>query len=254
MLSGDPDWQMTALFLLAITVMTVILKLIALRVTDRSRPKCPRAFWIVPSPLSIRRLQPVKNPARPVLHLLGLCAAVTLGYAVFRILVSTLEVPALLRSYLAAPFLLLLTETALALVRVIWLPSGLLFAPLHNRPWQARSVADFWGQRWNTYYSDWTRSTIFQPLRRRPIFALFLAFIFSGVLHELVINLPLYFVTGRMLFGTIMIYFALQAVGILIERKFKKQRDWTTVWCWLIVFLPCPLIINEGLLRTMHLW
>jgi hypothetical protein len=74
-------------------------------------------------------------------------------------------------------------------------------------------------------------------------------------MHELVINLPLWFVTGRVLFGTMMLYFLLQGAGILVERRFLKWRTcWRIAFAWLIVFGPVPLIINEGLLRALHLW
>lgn len=55
---------------------------------------------------------------------------------------------------------------------------ALLLPALHRRPWAARSVADFWGSRWNLWFSDWFRYCIFSRLRRRPVFALFLAFAF----------------------------------------------------------------------------
>ncbi len=127
-------------------------------------------------------------------------------------------------------------------------------SPIHNRPWRARSVADFWGNRWNLWFSDWTRYAIFQPLGSRPVFALILAFAVSGLLHEWVINVPLYFVTGRALFGTMMLYFLLQGAGILVERHFKRHSTSTVAFAWLVVFAPLPLVINEGLLRTLHLW
>ena len=81
-----------------------------------------------------------------------------------------------------------------------------------------------------------------------------LAFAVSGLLHEWVINVPLYFVTGRVLFGTMMLYFLIQAAGVLIERRFKKHPAWMRAFTWLVVLAPVPLVLNEGLLRTLHLW
>jgi predicted transporter len=115
-------------------------------------------------------------------------------------------------------------------------------------------VGDFWGNRWNLWYSDWSRYAIFRRLRSRPVLALLLAFAISGVLHEWVINVTLYFVTGRALFGTMMMYFLIQGAGVLVERRFKKHRCFAVVFTWLVVLAPVPLVINEGLLRAMHLW
>jgi D-alanyl-lipoteichoic acid acyltransferase DltB (MBOAT superfamily) len=126
---------------------------------------------------------------------------------------------------------------------------------LHRRPWTARSIAEFWGSRWNLWVSDWFRHVIFRPLRHRPVLTLILAFAISGLLHEWVINVPLFCVTGRALFGSMMLYFLIQAAGILLERLlFRKHARMMVLFTWLVVFVPCPLILNEGMHRVLHLW
>ena len=158
-------------------------------------------------------------------------------------------------SYLAVPSLILIGELLVAIGNLFLLPGGCLLPALHRRPWAARSIADFWGNRWNLWASDWFRYVIFGRLRRRPMFALFLVFAASGILHECVINVPLYCVTGRILFGTMMVYFLLQAVGILVERHFLNGHPRLMVmFVWLVVFVPSPLALNEGYLRALQLW
>jgi hypothetical protein len=49
------------------------------------------------------------------------------------------------------------------------------------------------------------------------------------------------------------LYFELQALGILIERR-MRHRGVRLVLVWLFVFGAAPLIVNEGLLRVLHLW
>jgi hypothetical protein len=118
-----------------------------------------------------------------------------------------------------------------------------------------RGLADFWGRRWNLWFSDWFRYAIFTRLRSRPALALILIFTISGVMHEWVINVPLYYLTGRVLFGSMMIYFLLQAAGILVERRFLKSCVGLKIgFAWFVILAPAPLIMNEGLLRTLHLW
>jgi 3-polyprenyl-4-hydroxybenzoate decarboxylase len=52
-----------------------------------------------------------------------------------------------------------------------------------------------------------------------------------------------------------MVYFLLQAGGILLERRFLAGHSAAKIlFVWLMVFVPSPLVINEGLLRTLHLW
>jgi hypothetical protein len=178
-----------------------------------------------------------------------------LNYWILWKLIFPLELPPFVLGYLAAPALLLIGPVLALVVTLLWLPCGRLLPALHDNPLLARGVAEFWGRRWNLWFSDWFRYVIFAPLRRQPTLALVLVFFVSGLMHEWVINLPLYLVTGRAPFGTMMVYFPLQAAGVLLERRFPKGNIRArTLFAWLVVFAPAPLVLNEGLLRTLHLW
>jgi len=251
----DPDWQMTALYLLALALMGFVLKLIALFLgVTATHEERPHVFWLLLSPASLRRLRPIVTPGKVLFRFALLGGALVFSYWIYWQLVQAIQIRGILLGYCAAPVLLLLSETLVAFMTVLWMPSGRLLPAIHNRPWRMRSVADFWGNRWNLWFSDWFRQVIFHPLRSRPAFALILSFAVSGLLHEWVINVPLYFVIGRALFGTMMLYFLLQGVGVLVERRFKKHPKFTVAFAWLVVIAPVPLVINEGLLRTLHLW
>lgn len=253
-LPDDPNWQMTVFYLLALAVIGFVMKLVASLLPATIPVERPRLFWLLLSPASLRRLQPIVTVRKVLLRAALLFGALVLSYWIFWWLVRAVHIRGIALSYCAAPVLLLMAETLVAFITVLWLPSGRLLPSIHNRPWLAQSVADFWGNRWNLWFSDWSRYAIFRPLRSRPVFALILVFAVSGLLHEWVINVPLYFVTGRVLFGTMMLYFLLQAVGVLVERRFKKHPYCMVAFAWLVVFAPVPLVINEGVLRTMHLW
>ena len=252
----DLNWQMSLLFVLAIALLGFVMKLVALLLPG-ARTKTDWRFVLspLPAPGSMRRAQPLANASRLVLPTLGLAALLVAAYWVYWKLVRTFEIHGIILSYLAAPFLLLMGYLLAPLVSPFWLPSGRLLPPVHNHPPLMRSVGDFWGRRWNLWFSDWFRLAIFNRGRQRPVLALILVFALSGLMHEWVINVPLWFVTGRFLFGTMMLYFLLQAVGILVERRFLKGRArWRIAFAWLVVFVPAPLMINEGLLRALHLW
>src|SRR5258708_204929 len=254
MWEDDPNWQMTGVFLIGLAMIGVMMKLIALLLPATIEPDWPQVFWLLPSPASHRRLRPIVNVRAVLVRTSLLCGGLVLSYWIYGQLVEAVGIGSVLRSYCAAPALLLMSETLVALVTLLWLPSGQVLPSIHNRPWLARSIADFWGQRWNLWFSDWTRYAIFQRLRRRPVFALVLAFAVSGILHEWVVNVPLYFVTGRAPFGTMMLYFLVQAVGVLVERRFKGRPILLASFAWLVIFAPAPLVLNEGLLLTLHLW
>jgi hypothetical protein len=246
---------MTALFLLALALLGFVMKLIALLLPARNQIQRRAMSWVLVSPDSVLRSQPATGVWPVLLRILMLSGSVILSYWVYWQLVRGFQIHGILLSYLAVPILLLMGELLVAIVALVFLPSGHLLPALHRRPWAARSIADFWGNRWNLWFSDWFRYVIFSRLRRRLIFALFLVFAVSGLMHEWVINVPLYYLTGRILFGTMMIYFLLQAVGIIVERCFLKSHPrQRAVFVWLVVFVPSPLVLNEGLLRVLHLW
>ena len=59
-------------------------------------------------------------------------------------------------------------------------------------PLRSTSVSEFWGKRWNTAFRDITFKFLFRPLARRFSvgIALILAFLFSGLVHDLVVSVP----------------------------------------------------------------
>lgn len=104
-------------------------------------------------------------------------------------------------------------------------------------------------------FSDWFRYAILTRVRLRPALALILIFAISGIMHEWAINVPLYYLTGTELFGSMMVYFPLQAAGILLERRFWTHCDRLRIaFAWFVILAPAPLVMNEGFLRTPHLW
>jgi hypothetical protein len=66
---------------------------------------------------------------------------------------------------------------------------------------------------------------------------------------------PLYYLTGKVRFGSMMVYFLLQGAGLMVERRFLRYAPRARVLLvWLVVLGPAPLILNEGLLRALLLW
>ena len=118
---------------------------------------------------------------------------------------------------------------------------------LMNDPWRAVSVAEFWS-RWNTGFRDFSRQMIFYPLvRRKQAHAgLWFTFLFSGLIHDLVISLP---AGGG--YGGPTLYFLLQAVAIDIERSHTTKRFQLTKglrgWLWTasVILLPVSLLFHQ---------
>src|SRR5262249_47315168 len=157
----DPNWQMTVLQLLALALMGFAMKFVAWLLPATIPTERPFVFWLLLSPASNRRLRPIKSVPVVLLRFVRLCAALVLAYWIYWNLLRVAHVRGMVLSYCAVPILWLMTETVVALMTVLWLPSGRLLPAIHNRPWRARSIADFWGHRWNSWFSDWSRYAIF---------------------------------------------------------------------------------------------
>jgi alginate O-acetyltransferase complex protein AlgI len=94
--------------------------------------------------------------------------------------------------------------------------AGIEAASMMRRPLFATSLADFWGNRWNTAFNKLSHDLTFRPLARRlgGFWATFAVFIVSGLIHDLVISLPAHGGYGLPTF-----YFALQGAAVLFERS-----------------------------------
>jgi hypothetical protein len=102
------------------------------------------------------------------------------------------------------------------LLSVIWRRRGIEAPPIMNAPILASSLGDFWGRRWNLAFRDLAHAFIFRPLVRRtgPAAAMLAAFLVSGVIHDAVISIP-----ARGGYGLPTLYFAIQGLGVLFERR-----------------------------------
>ncbi len=111
--------------------------------------------------------------------------------------------------------------------------------PLMQKPLEAKSVSEFWGKAWNTAFSDLTREYLFGPLAKfaGPKVSLLIGFIFSGFLHELVITFP-----ARGGYGLPTLYFAIQGIGMLLERTRPFKNIKGRLWTILIAAGPVPIL------------
>lgn len=162
-------------------------------------------------------------------------------------------IPWWLQAYCAVmPFWLLL-ESIGAISRICWLGFGESVPAIHRQPWRARSLTEFWGQRWNRLIGDWLRQAVFWPNRRHARVAMGATFLVSGILHELVVSLPMSLVYGESVWGWLTCYFLIQYVGCLLEHRLSVGPFWQKMMLWLVVLLPVPLVLNRATLLIFHL-
>ncbi|MBX3190245.1 MAG: hypothetical protein KF819_24815 [Labilithrix sp.] len=72
-----------------------------------------------------------------------------------------------------------------ALAMLLWSALGFALPRLHDHPIKSRTIAEFWGERWNRIVGAWLRTSCFMPLARRrmPRLGLVAAFTVSTILH-----------------------------------------------------------------------
>jgi hypothetical protein len=128
-----------------------------------------------------------------------------------------------------------------------WRRAGVDARPLMNKPVISVSLGEFWGRRWNTAFRDLTHRFLFRPLNRRLGVRWGIAggFLFSGLVHELVISVP---AGGG--YGGPTLFFIVQGFGILVERSRSGReiglgrgaRGW--LFAMLLLVAPAPWLFH----------
>jgi alginate O-acetyltransferase complex protein AlgI len=130
--------------------------------------------------------------------------------------------------------------------------AGFNARPNMQAPFLARSLADFWGHRWNTAFNVLADRYGFRPLIPRigPYAAFAVVFLASGLLHEAVITVP-----ARGGYGLPTAYFGLQAAGIFVERLplFRKRPWLKRLTAWVVLIVPLGWLFPPVFVRNVML-
>ncbi len=156
-----------------------------------------------------------------------------------------------LRWLLGALVVYALGEALEGLLRGVLGMLGAETPSLHRDPIAARSLREFWGERWNLVVNRWLRTHCFLPLarRRRPVLGLALAFLASAALHAWFIGVAL----GLTMAASMGLYFLIQGLLLAIEGPLGVAR-WREplgrAWMLACTLLPSPLFV-EPILRLV---
>lgn len=143
------------------------------------------------------------------------------------------------------------TELMSILFGILYSRFNIHLPTVHNNPFSARNLSDFWGNRWNIWVSSWLSQLSFKPLKRNPRLAVIVTFLLSGLWHEVIINIPHFILTGEKVFGFVTLYFIIQSAGVLISRNrfFRNRSALSVAYLWIMVIVPIPLIMNEAFMN-----
>jgi alginate O-acetyltransferase complex protein AlgI len=136
-----------------------------------------------------------------------------------------------------------------------WRYAGVACGPLFRAPLRARSLSEFWGRRWNLAFAEMTAVGVYRPLAARvgATIALAASFMWSGVLHEVAISVPV-----QAGLGLPMLYFVLHGGLVLVERWLEARgrpiyrvawvgRVWTLAW----LVLPLGILFHPAFLQEV---
>jgi hypothetical protein len=129
--------------------------------------------------------------------------------------------------------------------------AGLALPPLHREPALARTVAEFWGARWNLTVRDWLDTNCFRPLarRRRPHLGIALAFLFSALMHAYMVAVA----AGAALAAVMLLFFLLQPALVLLETRLRlaERGDWAARGFTVAALAVASPLFTEPLLRIV---
>lgn len=183
---------------------------------------------------------------RWVMALLRLGAGAALVWAVVPTLLC--DIPVVAGWVGMIGLVLMLHFGAFDLLALAWQMRGADARPLMNAPTRAKSLADFWGNRWNTAFHHLAARYVFNPLRR-PLgvpWATLATFLASGLVHDLVISVP-----AGAGYGLPTLYFVIQGIGVVAERSKPARRFGLArglpgrLFAALFVLAPLPWLFHE---------
>jgi alginate O-acetyltransferase complex protein AlgI len=181
-----------------------------------------RWFFLWPG-MDVRPFQKRRIPQR-VRHWAKPLALAILGAVLIWVIARHATAPLLGGWIGMIGFILLLHFGGFHLLALAWRAAGIEVQPLMARPLASVTLAEFWGARWNRGFSDVARREVFWPLApvigARP--AQLAVFLFSGLVHELVITVP-----DGVGYGLPTLYFLLQGAAATWQRA-PAHRAWAS--------------------------
>lgn len=235
-------------------------KWLTLRLAERPGDSLPRklAYLLLWAGMDAPSFLRGKAPSPPApREWLGPIGRTALGAALIWVVARHCQAD-MLRGWVGLFGLILLLHFGLIhLLALVWRRGGIDARPIMDRPLAASSLGEFWGRRWNRGFTDLVTGLLFRPVARLTSgrCALLAVFLFSGLVHELVISVP---AGGG--YGLPTGYFLIQGTGVLFERSRPGRRIAGRGFTFLLTAGPLfwlfhPPFVREialSMLRALH--
>jgi hypothetical protein len=155
---------------------------------------------------------------------------------------------------LISPLIYFLTEVISGMAQIIFSPWGPSF-PMHRHPLLSLNLSQFWGRNWNRWVQDWLKDVARTFGRRSQLKTIIVTFLFSGLFHEAMINLPYFLIYQKSYFGTMMLYFIIQSAALWVDKKFIRRFPviLQKIYLWVMIIWPSFLFVNIPLLTFLGL-
>jgi len=130
------------------------------------------------------------------------------------------------------------------LITLLWRARGIDAPMMMNNPIASQSIGEFWGRRWNRDFRVLSHEVLFQPIVRKigGRAAAALVFLFSGLVHDLVISLP-----ARGGYGLPTLYFMIQFAGLWFEGTSLGKRcglgQGAIGWSFTLLITTAPILL-----------
>jgi len=201
------------------------------------------------------RVHPATRPAAP--EWISAMAKVIFGLSLVFGVQSHIESSLLLRAWIGMTgFVFIFHFGLFHLASCIFRFLGIAAEPIMNLPIASRSLAEFWGKRWNLAFRDLSKSLVLHPASRftSPAVAGFVVFFFSGLIHEAAISYP---ASGG--YGGPLAYFLIQWGGLAAEKQKSVSRilqslpEGNRVLTLAVTLLPLPLLFHPPFAKEVML-
>ena len=201
------------------------------------------ALWVGMDSAAFARHRPI-SPEQPARYLPGIVGMVT-GIALLAEAAPRVPHPTEAGWLVMAGLVCALHFGLFHLMAGAWQRLGFPVTPIMREPWRAATLAELWGARWNRAFSDIARLAVFRPLVRRfgVAWGTLGGFLVSGLAHELVVSVP-----ARAGYGLPTLYFLIQGLAVLLQRRFPWLGRWFT---WLLFLTPASLLFHPAFMKIL---